>query len=348
LLWKATGKYGIPYFANFVNSDMDMEETRSMCCRLRLDISQLSKRGGGLFGSNPLTGSIGVVTINMPRIGHLSSTEEEFFTKLEEVMELAKESLEVKRKVIEHMTEQGLYPYAKYYLREIKQKYNAYWSNHFSTIGLLGMNEACQNLLGEGISTEKGYQFSEKVLNFMRDKMTDFQKETDNFYNLEATPAEGTSYRLALLDQKRFTDIQFANNENVQNGEKPFYTNSTLLPVDHTDDLFATLDHQDGLQKLYTGGTVLHGYLGESIDDIENVKNLIRKTFNRYELPYLSITPTFSVCQTHGYIKGEHHTCPTCQAHCEVYSRVVGYIRPVQQWNEGKQAEFKMKKYYKA
>lgn len=348
LLWKVTGKYGIPYFANFINSDMDPDDTRSMCCRLRLDTKQLAFRGGGLFGSNPLTGSIGVVTINLPRIGYLSKDKKEFLVRLNEVMELAKESLEVKRKVIEQLTEKGLYPYSKFYLREIKQRFNCYWKNHFSTIGLVGMNEACLNLLKTSIASEEGKNFAIEVLDFMREKLSVFQVETGNNYNLEASPAEGTSFRLALLDKKQFPDIISANEDQLADKTAPFYTNSTLLPVDATDDLFQALDHQDALQKRYTGGTVLHAFIGEQIHDPQNVKALVRKVCEGYELPYISITPTFSVCPEHGYLKGNQNECPHCQKSCEVYSRVVGYLRPVDQWNAGKMNEFSVRKSYSA
>ena len=348
ILWEVTGKYGIPYFANFINSDMDPEDTRSMCCRLRLDTSQLASRGGGLFGSNPLTGSIGVVTMNLPRIGHIAKTKEEFFHHLSELMNIAKDSLEVKRKVLERLTDVGLYPYSKFYLRNMKERLGRYWINHFSTIGLVGMNEASLNLLGETIASEKGKEFAIEVLDFMRDKMATYQQETNNNYNLEATPAEGTSFRLALLDKKHFPDIIVANEKEYTEGAKPFYTNSSLLPVNHTDDLFESLDHQDDLQTRYTGGTVLHGYLGERISDPENVKNMVRKICETYGLPYVSITPTFSICPTHGYLDGEQATCPSCGSKCEIYSRVVGYLRPIEQWNEGKRAEFAIKKNYLA
>ncbi|NGX63059.1 MAG: Anaerobic ribonucleoside-triphosphate reductase [Candidatus Anoxychlamydiales bacterium] len=346
LLWKVTGKYGIPYFTNFINSEMDPEDTRSMCCRLRLDTKQLKSRGGGLFGSNPLTGSIGVVTINLPRIGYLAKTEKEFINHLSDLMDLAKESLEIKRKIIENFTEKGLYPYSKFYLRQVKQRFNKYWTNHFSTIGLIGMNEASLNLLDTPISTEVGKNFAINVLDFMREKLNIYQDETDNNYNLEATPAEGTTYRLALIDKKRFPDIKCANEPQLKQGAKPFYTNSSHLPVNYTDDLFEALDHQDDLQKRYTGGTVLHAFLGEKVDDPTTIKNLIKKTFEKYELPYLTISPTFSVCAEHGYLDGEHQNCPKCSKTCEVYSRVVGYYRPVDQWNDGKRAEFDIREEY--
>ena len=346
LLWEVTGKYGIPYFANFVNSDMSPEDTRSMCCRLRLDTSELQKRGGGLFGSNPLTGSIGVVTINLARIGYLVKDKKEFINHLNDVMDLAKESLEIKRKVIENFTEKGLYPYSKFYLRQIKNRFDRYWTNHFSTIGLIGMNEALLNLLNVDIASKEGKEFAEEILNFMREKISIFQEETQNFYNLEATPAEGTSYRLALIDKKRYPDIICANEKDYQNSAKPFYTNSSLLPVNYSDDIFEVLDHQDSLQTKYTGGTVLHGFIGEKISDPNNVKNLLKRVFENYSLPYLSITPTFSICPEHGYLDGEKHTCPSCFKPCEVYSRVVGYYRPVKQWNDGKRAEFVLRKTY--
>ncbi len=343
-LWKMTAKYGIPYFSNFVNSDMNPEDARSMCCRLRLDNRELRKRGGGLFGSNPLTGSIGVVTINMPRIGYLSKDENEFFERLEHLMELAKESLEIKRKVLENLTERGLYPYSKFYLHTIKQAFGEYWKNHFSTIGLIGMNEACLNLFGENIATKKGQEFTKKVMNFMRNKLMKFQEETGNNYNLEATPAEGTSYRLAKIDKERYPNIIVANEDEYRNGAEPFYTNSTQLPVNYTEDVFEALDLQDEIQSKYTGGTVLHIFAGERVNNSEAIKALVKKVCDHYHLPYFTFTPTFSICPTHGYIAGEHYTCPKCGAKTEVYSRVVGYLRPVSQWNKGKSAEFKLRK----
>lgn len=339
-LWEMTGKYGIPYFANFINSDMNPEDTRSMCCRLRIDNTQLAYRGGGLFGSNPLTGSVGVVTINLPRIGHLSSSKEEFLARLSVQMDIAKDSLEIKRKLLEKLTNANLYPYTSFYLKNIKQRFGCYWKNHFSTIGIVGMNEACVNLLGEDITTEAGKSFAIEVLDYMLEKILVFQKETGSHYNLEATPAEGTSFRMALKDKKKFGD----NIASASKGDVPFYTNSIHVPVDYTDDLFAVLDHQDALQTKFTGGTVVHLFLGERISDPEVVKNLVRKIASNYKLPYFSLTPTFSVCPLHGYLSGEHHTCPKCNQKAEVYSRVVGYLRPVQQWNDGKQAEFDIRK----
>lgn len=346
-MWEMTAKYGVPYFANYINSDMNPEDSRSMCCRLRIDNRKLHKRGGGLFGAAPITGSIGVVTINMPRLGYNSKDEKEFFKNLEELMNLTKKTLEIKRKIIERFTDKGLYPYTKYYLRKVKERFNKYWSNHFSTIGLVGMNEACLNLLGESITTEKGQKFTEKVLSFMRDKIMKYQEETGNFYNLEATPAEGTSYRLAILDKKEDSDIICANEEGYKTDHKPFYTNSTHLPVNYSDDLFDVLDKQDKLQSMYTGGTVLHTFLGEKFPDIKQVKKLLKVIFEKHSLPYLSFTPTFSICPNCGYLIGEHFKCPECGKTSEVYSRIVGYIRPVQQWNEGKREEFKMRKVYK-
>jgi len=347
LLTKVTAKYGLPYFANFVNSDMKPDDVRSMCCRLRLDLTELRKRGGGYFGANPLTGSIGVVTINLPRIGYLSKNKEEFFANLDYIMVLAKESLEIKRKVLEKLTNQGLYPYTKFYLRNIKERFGEYWKNHFSTIGLLGANEACLNLLGKDIGSSEGQEFAGEILDFMRDKLLSFQKETGNNYNLEATPAEGTSYRLAIKDKKKYPDIICANEKDYQKGREPFYTNSSQLPVDYTDDIFEALSLQDPLQVKYTGGTVVHLFLGESLDDPNTVKQLVDKVCKKYHLPYFTITPTFSICPTHGYISGEHYTCPKCNEECEVYSRSVGYLRPVQQWNKGKTEEFKMRKTFK-
>ncbi len=347
-IWGMTAKYGIPYFSNFVNSDLNPEDVRSMCCHLRLDKRELKKRGGGLFGANPLTGSIGVVTINMPRIGYLAKDENEFFERLDRIMNLAKESLEIKRALLEKLTEKGLYPYSKFYLRNIKLAFGHYWQNHFSTIGLVGLNEAIMNLMGVTIGDPKGKEFGEKVLTYMRNRLADFQEETGNIYNLEATPAEGTSYRLARLDKKKYPDIIVANNKAVENGAEPYYTNSSLLPVNFTDDLFEALRLQDKLQTLYTGGTVFHTYLGETQPTPESVRNLVKKICENFSLPYFTITPTFSVCPIHGYIFGEHKYCPKCEAEgrqtkCEVYSRVVGYLRPVEQWNDGKQEEFKQR-----
>ena len=347
-LWEMTAKYGVPYFSNFINSDMNPEDARSMCCRLRIDNRELEKRGGGLFGSNPLTGSIGVITINMSRIGYLAQSESDFLSRLEKLMSTAKESLEIKRKVLEKFTDGNLYPYTRYYLRSVKERFGEYWKNHFSTIGLVGVNEACLNLLGKGIATPEGQRFTEKVLDFMREKLLQFQQETGSNYNLESTPAEGTSYRLAKIDREKYPDIITANpgEEKALIGE-PFYTNSTQLPVNFTDDVFAALDLQDTIQSKYTGGTVFHAYAGERIADHRAVKTLIRKICENYHLPYLTFSPTFSICPSHGYLTGEIDTCPACQEPCEVYSRVVGYLRPIKQWNKGKQEEFRMRKVYR-
>ena len=347
-IWEMTAKYGIPYFSNFVNSDMDPSDARSMCCRLRLDNRELRRRGGGLFGANPLTGSIGVVTINMPRIGYVSKTKEEFKERLEHLMELAKQSLEVKREILEKFTEGGLYPYSRVYLDGIKKRMGSYWLNHFNTIGLVGMNEALLNFIGKGIYEPEGQELAVEIMEFMRDKMTQFQKETGNMYNLEATPAEGTTYRLARADKDRYPDIITANEEAVRKGANPYYSNSTQLPVGHTDDLFEALELQDELQTKYTGGTVFHGFLGEAIGNIEGTKALVKKIAKNFHLPYYTLTPTFSVCPQCGYLSGEHHKCPTCESGSEVYSRVVGYLRPVQQWNEGKRTEFCDRKTYNA
>ena len=342
-----TAKYGIPYFSNFVNSDMKPEDTRSMCCRLRIDNRELVKRGGGLFGSNPLTGSIGVVTINLARLGHTSKTEEEFMQKLENFMTLAKNSLEVKRKMLDRLTESNLYPYSKFYLRNIKERHGNYWQNHFSTIGVCGMNEACQNMFKENLGTQRSQDFTLRILDFMRAKLEEFQEETNSIYNLEATPAESVSYRFAKLDKQKFPAGVCANEEEFQQGADPFYTNSTQLPAMYTDDIFEDLDLQDEIQTKYTGGTVLHFFVGEKITNTESVKQLVRKICDNYKLPYFTISPTFSICPSHGYIAGEHQTCPTCSNTCEVYSRVVGYLRPVNQWNKGKQAEFNVRKTFK-
>ena len=344
-IFEVTAKYGVPYFSNFVNSDMKPEDVRSMCCRLRIDNRELRKRGGGFFGANPLTGSIGVVTLNMPRIGYLSQDEDEFFERLEKIMQVAKNSLELKRKVLETFTENGLYPYSRRYLRNVKEGYGKYWKNHFSTIGLVGINETIMNLLGVNIATREGKDFAIKTLSFMRETLTDFQAETGNIYNLEATPAEGTSYRLARIDKRRHPEIMVANQRQVlaQHAE-PFYTNSSQLPVDFDGDLFEALEHQESLQSLYTGGTVFHIFLGERLHSWQSAAELIKKVSWNSRLPYFTLTPTFSVCPTHGYTSGEHRQCPVCGATCEVYSRVVGYLRPVDQWNDGKQAEYQIRR----
>lgn len=344
-LWEMSAKYGIPYFSNFINSDMNPEDARSMCCRLRIDNRELEYRGGGLFGSNPLTGSIGVVTINLPKIAYQSKSKEEFFNILDSRMNLAKESLEIKRKLLEKLTDANLYPYTKFYLRDIKSRFGVYWKNHFSTIGLVGMNEACTNLLGKDIGTEDGKQFALDTMDYMRARIVEYQQETGNNYNLEATPAEGTSYRLAKLDKKNLIDIKCANEEEYYSVHaEPYYSNSTQLPVNYTDDIFELLDHQDDLQTKYTGGTVVHIFAGERISDISTMKNLVKKVCENYHLPYFTFSPTFSICPNHGYVKGEHQTCPDCGEECEIYSRIVGYIRPVNQWNKGKKAEFKNRK----
>ena len=345
-LWEASAKYGIPYFSNFVNSDMNPEDARSMCCRLRIDNRQLEYRGGGLFGSNPMTGSVGVVTINLPRLALKTKTEDEFRVGLDHLMEKAKESLEVKRKTLEHLTDMNLYPYTKFYLRDIKKRFGVYWKNHFSTIGLIGMNEAAENLLGVDIGSAEGRAFAERTLDYMRHRLIEFQKETGNNYNLEATPAEGTTYRLAQMDKADFPETaHFANGLGAA-VEHPFYTNSTHLPVNYTDDLFELLDLQDDLQTKYTGGTVIHFFLGERMADPKTLRGLVKKVCENYRLPYFTFSPSFSVCKNHGYLTGEQATCPTCHEDCEIYSRVVGFLRPVQQWNKGKQAEFAMRKQY--
>jgi len=346
-VWKMTGKYGIPYFSNFVNSDMSPEDARSMCCRLRLDNRELLKRGGGLFGANPLTGSIGVVTINMPRIGFVADNEEDFLAILKKHIMTSVESLTIKRKVLEQFTENNLYPYSKFYLRAIKEASGIYWKNHFSTIGIIGMNEACLNLLGMDIASDAGQAFAIRVMDYIRAIMSEVQDQTGKMFNLEATPAEGTTYRLAMLDKARFPGIICANEDEYIKGAAPYYTNSTHLPVNYTDDVFDTLAHQDELQSKYTGGTVLHVFLGEQISDINILKGLLKKIAQNYKLPYFTLTPTFSVCASHGYINGRHEECPVCGDQTEVYSRVVGYLRPVKQWNNGKMAEFAMRKTYK-
>jgi ribonucleoside-triphosphate reductase len=313
-IWEMTAKYGIPYFSNYVNSDMKPEDARSMCCRLRLDNRVLNKRGGGLFGANPLTGSIGVVTINMPRIGFLSKTEEEYFKRLGKLMDLAKDSLIIKRKTVEQLTEQGLYPYSKFYLRGVKEQTGGYWTNHFSTIGLLGMNESLLNFMGKDITSKEGLDFSIKVLDFMRDKLQVYQNETGDIFNLEATPGEGTSRRFAWADKKAYPDIIVANEKQYKEHKvAPYYTNSTQLPVGKSIELFDALDLQDPLQTKYTGGTVFHIFLGERVASKEATKNLVRKISSNYKMPYFSITPTFSICPIHGYLSGEHEYCPICE-----------------------------------
>ncbi|MDO4539792.1 MAG: ribonucleoside triphosphate reductase [Syntrophomonadaceae bacterium] len=345
-IWEMTAKYGIPNFSNFIGSDMSPEDARSMCCRLRLDNRELRKRGGGLFGANPLTGSIGVVTINMSRIGYLSKTRREYFERLGEMMDLARDSLNTKRKVLEARTAAGLYPYSYFYLRGVYETTGQFWKNHFSTIGLIGMNESCLNFLGHNIASPEGRLFAEEVLDFMRNRLQEYQAENDDIFNLEATPAEGVSYGIARKDKERYPDIIVANEDDYKRGAEPYYTNSTQLPVNYTDDLFEALTIQDSLQTRYTGGTTFHIFLGEAVPSVGGVKKLTRKVCEQFRLPYFTITPTFSVCPTHGYLKGENFECPLCAAEgrqtaCEVYSRVVGYLRPVDHWNAGKQEEFK-------
>ncbi len=314
-VWEMTAKYGIPYFSNFINSDMNPDDARSMCCRLRLDNRELRKRGGGLFGANPMTGSIGVVTINMPRLGYLTKGDRKaFFDRLEELMDLAKESLEIKRKVLERFTDVGLYPYSRHFLREMKDQFNQYWKNHFNTIGLNGMNECLLNFMGKDIASKEGRRFAIEVLDFMKAKMLEYQEETDHLYNLEATPAEGTAYRFASLDKNLYPNIICANEEAYDNGADPYYTNSTHLPVGYTDDIFDALDSQDPLQTRYTGGTVFHGFIGERLVDGESCKLLVKRIAENYRLPYYTVTPTFSICPIHGYLPGAHEYCPKCDA----------------------------------
>jgi len=343
-LWKATAMYGVNYFSNFIQSEMKPEDFRSMCCRLRLSNKELYKRGGGLFGSSPLTGSIGVCTINLPRIGYLSKTKKDFFERLSHLMDLAKESLEIKRKTLEDFMEKGLYPYSKHYLASVKQLRNSYFGNHFATIGLIGMNESLLNFIGETTASKRGRRFALEILDFMREKLVKYQKETGNLYNLEATPGEGTSYRQARIDKERYPDIITAGTK-----ETPFYTNSSHLPVNYTDDAFEALKLQDELQCRYSGGTVLHLFLGERISDPQAAKNLVKKVFENFHLPYITLTPTFSICPSHGYLEGEHFECPKCtiKQPCEVYSRIVGYLRLVQQWNLGKKEEFRWRREYR-
>jgi ribonucleoside-triphosphate reductase len=317
-VWEMTAKYGIPYFSNFVNSDMDPDDARSMCCRLRLDNRELRKRGGGLFGSNPMTGSVGVVTLNMPRIGYLSSSEEEFMERTFELMEIARESLEIKRKILERFTEHNLYPYSKYYLRNIKKDSGKYWNNHFNTIGLNGMNEAMLNFIGKDLGSAEAINLSARIMEAMKEKMLIFQEETGNLYNLEATPAEGATYRFAKTDKEKFgNNIICANEDNFRScGAEPYYTNSSQLPVGYTDDIFEALSLQDELQTRYTGGTVFHGFLGESMPSGKSTRTLVKRIAENFRLPYYTITPTFSICPIHGYIPGEHEFCPYCDQEC--------------------------------
>jgi ribonucleoside-triphosphate reductase len=331
-IFEIAAKYGIPYFSNFVNSDLRPSDVRSMCCRLRLDLKELSRNvTGGLFGSGESTGSVGVVTINLGKIGYTSKDDYEYFERLDQLMYLAMRSLEIKRKIVTKNLDNWLLPFSKRYLGNL--------DHHFSTIGLVGMNESCLNFLGEDIASKQGKAFAIKVLNFMRDKIQEFQQDTGHIYNLEATPAEGTCHRFARIDKQAFPDIKL-NGKDV-----PFYTNSTQLPVEYTDDVLSSLKHQEALQTLYTGGTVFHTFLGESLD-IEGAKTMVKKMTNGFKLPYITLTPTFSVCNNHGYLKGKQEACPTCNTRTEVYSRVVGYIRPVAAWNPGKREEFKFRKTY--
>lgn len=336
LLFEMTTKYGTPYFSNYINSDMEPSDVRSMCCRLRLDLRELRKKSGGFFGSGESTGSVGVVTINMPRIAYLSKTEDEFFDRLDKMMDISARSLKTKREIITKLLEYGLYPYTKRYLGT--------FNNHFSTIGLVGMNEACLNAIwiGEDLTHKSAQEFTKKVLNHMRDRLSDYQEKYGDLYNLEATPAESTSYRLAKHDRERYPDIITASKDN----NVPYYTNSSHLPVGFTSDIFEALDIQDELQTLYTSGTVFHAFLGEKLEDWKVTMNLVRKIAENYKLPYYTISPTYSVCKTHGYLAGEHFNCPECGAPAEVYSRITGYYRPVQNWNDGKSEEFKERKTY--
>lgn len=336
LLFEMTTKYGTPYFSNYINSDMEPSDVRSMCCRLRLDLRELRRKSGGYFGSGESTGSVGVVTINMPRIAYLSKSEDEFFERLAKMMDISARSLKIKRETITKLLENGLYPYTKRYLGT--------FANHFSTIGLVGMNEACLNAvwIGEDLTHEAAQEFTKKTLNFMRDRLSTYQEEYGDLYNLEATPAESTSYRLAKHDKERWPDIITANDDS----KVPYYTNSSHLPVGYTDDLFKALDIEDELQTLYTSGTVFHTFLGQRLESWKATMNLVRKIAENYKLPYYTISPTYSVCANHGYLDGEQKTCPICGAPTEVYSRITGYYRPVSNWNDGKSQEFLDRKTY--
>ncbi|MFA6810637.1 MAG: ribonucleoside triphosphate reductase [Desulfoplanes sp.] len=336
LVLKVTAKYGAPYFQNFINSDISPEDVRSMCCRLQMDLRELRKKTGGLFGSGDMTGSIGVVTLNLPKYAFLASNEDEFLELLSEYAEQAKDALELKRKTISSFLERGFYPFTQRYLKQG-------FKNHFSTIGLVGGHEACLNLIGKGIETPQGQELMQGVLHRLRELMTRFQEETGNLYNLEATPAEGTCYRLAKIDKAAYGDRIITSG----GSDDPYYTNSTNLPVNATTNVFEALEHQNTLQPLYTGGTVFHCYLGESVDDLQALKKLILKAMTITKIPYISITPTFSVCQEHGYLSGEHFSCPQCGAECEVYTRVTGFYRPVTKFNKGKAAEYRDRVTYK-
>lgn len=318
-VWEMTAKYGIPYFSNFINSDMSPDDARSMCCRLRLDNRELRKRGGGLFGANPMTGSIGVVTLNMPRIGYLATNRDDFIKRVYTLMDAARESLEIKRKMLERFTETGLYPYSCFYLRDVKKRFDNYWQNHFNTVGINGMNEALLNFMGKDIASKEGLNFTKEIMDLMRNRMVKYQEETGNMYNLEATPAEGTSYRFARLDKKHFgKGIITANEERVRTeNASPYYTNSTHLPVGYTDDIFTALELQDELQTRYTGGTVLHGFIGEYMPSMDSTKLLVKRIAENFRLPYYTITPTFSICPIHGYLPGKHEYCPKCDAEPE-------------------------------
>ncbi len=335
LLFEMTAKYGTPYFSNYINSDMEPSDVRSMCCRLRLDLRELRKKSGGFFGSGESTGSVGVVTINIPRIAYLSKSEAEFYERLDKIMDISARSLKVKRTVITELLEAGLYPYTKRYLGS--------FDNHFSTIGLVGMNEACLNAswIHEDLTHEKAQQFTKDVLNHMRERLSDYQEMYGDLYNLEATPAESTSYRLAKHDVERYPDIITANEHGT-----PYYTNSSHLPVGYTEDIFSALDIQDDLQTLYTSGTVFHAFLGEKLPDWKAAADLVRKIAENYKLPYYTMSPTYSVCSEHGYLNGEQFVCPHCGKPAEVYSRITGYYRPVQNWNDGKTQEYKDRKVY--
>ena len=338
LLFEMTAKYGTPYFSNYINSDMEPSDVRSMCCRLRLDLRELRKKGGGFFGSGESTGSVGVVTINLPRIAYLAETEHDFYQRLDKMMDIAARSLDTKRTVITNLMNAGLYPYTRRYLGT--------FDNHFSTIGLLGMNEAALNAkwIGTDMTHTKTQQFAKDVLNHMRDRLVQYQEQYGALFNLEATPAESTTYRLAKHDRKRYPDIINA----AKQGDKPYYTNSSHLPVGATDDIFEALAVQDDLQVLYTSGTVFHAYLGEKLPDWKAAATLVRKIAENFKLPYYTISPTYSVCHEHGYIAGEYKTCPhdDCGKEAEVYSRITGYYRPVRNWNDGKSQEFIDRKEY--
>ena len=345
-VWRMVAKKGTPYFANFVNSNMDPSDIRSMCCRLSIKTDELKKRGGGLFGANPLTGSLGNVTINMNQLAYLSKDKNDFFRRLTRIMDLAKESLVLKREQIEELSKYGLYPYSKYYLSSVYKRFGQYWKNHFSTIGIIGMNDAVYTMFDCTIGDEEGIEFTKEVMNFMNKRLLEYQDETGDLWNLESTPGESCSFRLAKIDRKLFPDIKIYSSS-ISKITDEYYCNSTQLPPGYSDNIQECLNKQDEILSLYTGGSVNHVFMGEAYPDPIAIKKLVKRIATNYHLPYFSITPTFSICPVHGHIGGSHNTCSTCGAECEVYSRIVGYYRPLSQWNDGKTAEYFDRKLFK-